>query len=153
MAFSVWPNVTLLWLNHQQPGTDSWPLSHWLLSPHQLPRLPRALLQPCHSRRPGLASERACASPQPRPAERQLRSPVLVVWFASFSSKRKQILRRDEFTGKAHYSAALLCGAPEGKARSRAKASVIVLIMDAMLPQGPRSSVRVLRRSPIRAEL
>lgn len=152
MVFSVWPNMTLLWLNHQQPGTDSRPLSHRLLSLHQLPHLPRALLQPCHSQRPGLASERACASPRPRPAERQLRSPVLVVWFASFS-KRKQILRRDEFTGKAHYSAALLCGAPEGKAQSRAKASVIVLIMDAMLPQGPQSSVRVLRRSPIRPEL
>lgn len=42
---------------------------------------------------------------------------------------------------------------PRVEAQSRVKASVEVLIMDAVLPGGWLSSVRVLCRSPIRAEL
>lgn len=56
-----------------------------------------------------------------------------------------------------HSEATLLSGlfsrAPEVKAGSRGKASTSTLIMDAVLPRSPLSSVHVLCRSPIRAEL
>lgn len=54
---------------------------------------------------------------------------------------------------KLHSLTGLYPVLPRVEVQSRVKASVEVLIMDAMLPGGWLSSVCVLCRSPIRAEL
>lgn len=70
------------------------------------------------------------------------------------------LLERETYTfvgtkniGKLHSLAGLYPVLPGVEVQSRVKASTAVLIMDAVLPGGWLSSVRVLRRSPIRAEL
>lgn len=60
---------------------------------------------------------------------------------------------RDKIIGKVHSLAGLYPVLPGVEVQNRVKANTAVLIMDAVLPGGWLSSVRVLHRSPIRAEL
>lgn len=88
----------------------------------------------------------------------QVRRGAIREYFAGYAACTPLRRKTNTFVGtkiieKLHSLTGLYAALPRVEVQSRVKASIEVLIMDAVLPGGWLSSVRVLCRSPIRAEL